>query len=210
MAAVVSAVLMLAAPAVAFTSRDPRIALDRQGQAKARALLVRPADVGRGWRSDPVYRVSSQLSPVCPGYSPDLSRLVVKGRADSKVFRFVGTGSEEDVTAAVFVLASTRQAQQMHVLTGVLFGRHCLHVGTAPGGKIDVVAPLRLPSSKAHEVGWRVRLVRTSAPKLLYADYVFLQAKTAVVAAFFVSTDRPFPAAVERHALQVLGTRMSA
>jgi len=209
-AIVVLAVLALAGSALAVVASDPKVALDRQGQARARALLILRTDVGRGWRGDPVYQVSSQLSPVCPGYSPDLSSLVITGRADSKVFRLASSGTEQDVTTAVFVFRSAAQAKRMHTLTGVRFARHCLHVGSVPGGKIDEVSALRLPASHVDAIGWRVRLVRTSAPKLLYADYVFLHAKAASVAVFFVSTNRPFPAAPEKHVLQVLRTRMSA
>jgi hypothetical protein len=81
-----TSVALADAPTVQITSAD---------QAKARAALLRPSDLGAGWTGGPIQ--TTQLSPPnCPGFDPKESDLVVTGHADAR-YRTSGVELDQDV-----------------------------------------------------------------------------------------------------------------
>ena len=82
-----------------------KIRLTPEGQAAARASLLKLSDVGSGWRGGPT-QVSKFSSSVCPDYHPKYSDLVVTGQAAAE---FSQPGAV--VRTETHVLASARMVK---------------------------------------------------------------------------------------------------
>jgi hypothetical protein len=89
--------LVSTSTALAAIVDAPTVRITPADQAKARAALLRRADLGAGWLGGAIK--TSQLSPPnCPGFDPKESDLVVTGHADARyTYRQGGLELDQDV-----------------------------------------------------------------------------------------------------------------
>jgi hypothetical protein len=73
----------------------------------------------------------------------------------------------------------------------------------------DVPKPLSRAVKNVNTVAYRIHGTSTTTPaKEIFGDYVYLQAGRAWVVAVFADATKPFDASLERHVLELIGSRM--
>lgn len=83
--------LCVAIPAVALAAAtDPKKRITAADQAKARSILLKPADFAAGWKRVPS---TPDPNPVCPGFNPDQSDLTLTGEAEAEFEHAQGLAS---------------------------------------------------------------------------------------------------------------------
>ena len=209
--AVVAAAIAVAGATTAqtATAHPPRMSLDARDQAQARGVLVRPADLGSGWKVDPTFRFLQPMGAPCAGFDPDLSALTVTGRSATRVIDRVGQHGEQDVVVAAFVFASAREARQMQATAAIPYAKRCLRPGGAGGPIIRSVTRIARVTKADDEVGWRFRLEPGSGAGSSFVEYVFLRTRSFWVSVTLVSSGRPVPGTLERRALAAVALRMA-
>jgi hypothetical protein len=212
------AVAVLVAPAVASAADgEPRKALTKEGQATARSVLLRRADLGSGFA--PVARQKDQRLPKGARCGPlDESDLTVTGDAASPDFRFAKDAVFVTVGSTVQVYRTLREANASWARGTTAQTTRCLadivRLSAAPGEKIAVVSAKRIPfpalSPKA--VAYRLVLdvtLRGTQRVRAYVDAVILQHGRVQTGLLFTSLGRPVRD-VDRVALaSVVAARMA-
>ena len=134
--------------------------------AKARSIVLRPADVGAGWTSKP--STSGGGTPRCKNFQPDQSDLVETGTADSPDFSKGGGSRYLSSSAGVFKTAAQAQASWNRVVKpGLLTCLQSLfEQGASSGGtttKVTGTGVLSLPKLAARTAGYRLFFVASNA-----------------------------------------------
>jgi hypothetical protein len=151
-AGLVLAVLVLLTATVALGARGaPQKRIVPADQARAKAMLVRLTDLGRGFAArNPVTRRSGGS---CEGI--DASRLTLTGEARAPVF----ATSTEFVSANAYVYASVDDSRSAWTLYTSSAGRRCTRVGLlAAGGRLERFGTMSLPASAGQSFAIRATL----------------------------------------------------
>lgn len=194
------AVAVLVAPLVASAADgEPRKALTKQGQAIARSVLLRRADLGSGFA--PVPRQKNQHLPKGARCGPlDESDLTVTGDAASPDFRFAANAAFVTVGSTAQVYRTLREANASWGRGTSAQTARCLadivRLSAAAGEKISVVSAKRVPfpalSPKA--VAYRLVLdvtLRGTQRVRAFVDAVILQHGRVQTGVLFTSFGRP-------------------
>lgn len=212
------AVAVLFAPLVASAADgEPRKALTKDGQATARSVLLRRADLGSGFA--PVARQKDQHLPKGARCGPlDESDLTVTGDAASPDFRFAKDAVFVTVGSTAQVYRTLREANASWGRGTAAQTTRCLgdivRLSAAPGEKIAVVSAKRIPfpalSPKA--VAYRLVLdvtLRGTQHVRAFVDAVILQHGRVQTGLLFTSVGQPVRD-VDRVALaKVVAARMA-
>ena len=193
--------LLLAALAAAATAvaRDPRleqVRLNAADNALARKVTLRQADVGRTWRKTPLPDSNQQLT--CPGFSPNLSRFTITGKAQSAFARATGAS----IVSAVEVYESRADAVGDFRAAAVPAVARCLRYALERQFSASAV-PIRVRSARVvraprvgdRRIGYRVIAgLEGGAQQLnIYVDVVVAQRGRSIVALFFTAVQQPLP-----------------
>ena len=191
--------------ALAAVRLDPRVALTAHDQAAARQIVLQRSDLGAGWKVSALRLGNRPFgSTVCPGFSPDLSRLTIQGRAGT---RAINSAARLSAVTEAFLLASRAQARAIHRALAAPFIRQCFRPGTSRGGAhIDSVSQDSLLRSRAARFRLRMTIVSSSAR--LYGDYIFLQTGRAWITIVFAGTGTQPPTAIEERALRAVSRQI--
>ena len=162
---------------LAFTAQAlgdaPTVKISSADQAKARAALLRRADLGAGWTGGPV-QTSPLTPPNCPGFAPKESDLVVTGHADARyVFQQLGVELDQDVQ----VLESAEDVQTDFSRTISPGLARCLQYQLGKLAHVSDVSVTRIPFPPTGSVSavFRAELTVKTSKGLgrLVSDYVF-------------------------------------
>jgi hypothetical protein len=157
------ALVALACAGVALASGgEPRKQHTAADVAKARAAVLKAADLGAGWRSKPAG--SDSGTPRCKGFRPDESDLIETGSADSPEFdkgvRYVSS------SAAVYKTAAQAQASWDRVVKpglldclGSIFDKGATgsNVTVKTVGKRALAFPKLAPRSAAYRLNFTAK-----------------------------------------------------
>jgi hypothetical protein len=163
--------LVSASTALAAIVDAPTVRITPADQAKARAALLRRADLGAGWVGGPIK--TSQLSPPnCPGFNPKESDLVVTGHADA---RYTTPGIELDQDVQVMKDAAAVETDFARSISPKL--ARCLAYQLGKMKNVIGVRVERLPFPPTGAVSAVYRAeIDLQTPKgrgTLLSDYVF-------------------------------------
>lgn len=194
---------------------DPKLRHTAAGEVAAAKLLVRVADLGKGWKATPAPPASTGSS-VCKGLRPNLSDLVERGRAIAPTFTL---GQLATVTQSVRVFATRAQAatawQRTDSLDLVLCLERQLRSATFAKATVKPVGRFRLDLGRptAHTDGLRVVAAVSptdEAPFRVYADVLVLGRGTALTTVTFLGFVQPVNDALERRIARTLAQRLGA
>lgn len=191
---------VLVAPHVASAADgEPRKALTKEGQATARSVLLRRADLGTGFT--PVARPKDQRLPKGARCGPlDESDLTVTGDAASPDFRFAKDAVFVTVGSTAQVYRTLRDANASWGRGTTAQTTRCLadivRLSAAPGEKIAVVSARRTPFPAVSPKAVAYRLVvdvtlRGTQRVRAYVDAVILQHGRVQTGILFTSLGRP-------------------
>lgn len=194
---------LLAVTGVALGARgDPQERLTRVDQARAKAMLLRQADAGIGFRAGPPLAGPSSYCKAL-----DESDLTITGKAQSPTFQ----GGVETVSSLARVYRSLRESNASWRRGTSAAGRSCLRAQlgdalTAGGGKLESFGRLEFP--KFGERTYAYRLVVSAQGLRVFLDAVGLKQSRAQVALLFGSALTPTPREVEERLARVVARRM--
>jgi hypothetical protein len=201
---IIALALLLAAASTALAS-DPKKTINPADQARARAMLLKQADVGLGFSPAQSSGGSSGVEPDCPAL--DESDLTITGEADSKF-----TSGIHTIGSAASVYASVRDANTSWRRGTGTAGLECLKKGFQQVSRAThlrfvsfrrVHFPRVAPSTVAFRWQALVGGVR------VYADFVFLMRGRAQVAEFFVAALDPFDRDEQLRLTRLVSNRMT-
>jgi hypothetical protein len=159
---------------------DPKVAITKADQARARAALLRQSDLGPGWTNRSTAQPSSLKAPICPQIRPDYSKLTLTGHAES-VFDNGNGGFQ--VISDVEVWKTVKQAEQhMGALLKPALPR-CIRysllksVGGTQGVTLLPTKARKLGKFAEVSVSYRVPVAIESGGQtfVVNSDYVFLR-----------------------------------
>jgi hypothetical protein len=191
-------VLAAATPAVHHTSA---------GTKAARASLLKPADLGKGWTAAAAPRQQG-VPLTCTGHDPSAKGIVETGAASSPAFSATQAGPFVQQNTSVFASAAEAGTWWRRAVTPTLV--RCA-AGTfaalrARGVKVSVVSQSTLPVSTGLPHTAAFRVVAKANGKKLYFDLIVLGSGRAITGVTVSSFLQPVPAKYER-ALAVLIAR---
>lgn len=197
---------MLAAPALADSG--PKKAYTAADQARAKAIVLRQADLPAGWKSEPASGGGGNLT--CPGFQPKQSDLTKTGHADSSFTRpggLVFTAS----TVGIFESVAQAQASWDRVVRPGLLGCLASFVANAKT-KASVVSQgtLAFPALSDRAAAFRVvaAIKAQSATFKAYVDVVLEGSGRADVAMIFVFVVAPPDPVLERRLAAAVAGRL--
>jgi hypothetical protein len=203
--------LLLAGGALAAEG-DPVERHTKADMAKARSIVLAPADLGAGWKREPAGGDDSSLQ--CKNFRIDESDLVETGEADSPVF-----------TRAPVIISSSASLYRTAAMSATSW-RRAIRPGLAaclaedaqksvsePGftlrrrsaGKIPY-QPLPGAKTAAYHLVFSASDGQTTVP--VHFDAVFLQRGRAIAGVFLASFGARFPAAPLRELAALTAGRM--
>ena len=179
--------------------------------ARARAVVLRPADLGSGWQGQKPSGGDEQLH--CRAFRIDESDLVETGDANSQVF-----------TLATFVVSSSASVYRTPAMAAASWRRAVrpgLAACLAEDAERTLSAPnLRLTRRSAARIAYGNVATQTAAYHLvfsatdgtnvvpLHADVVYIRGGRTLAGIVTVSFVKPFPASVLRRLAVLTGRRM--
>jgi hypothetical protein len=176
----------------------------------ARSALLRRADLGHGWTSQPPPARVPKLT--CSGFSPSVNGTVQTGAAASPTFAQSSSGPFASSVAYVYAAAPQAVKVWRAVVTARLMRcvAQSLVAGSGQGVKftVDRKQTLSLPSIAAQRRGYRVIGTATSTDQQIgvYLDVLVLERGRTIAALSFSSFEVPVSRALElRLARQVAG-----
>ena len=200
------AALVLAGVATA-ASTDPVERHTKADQARARAVMLRAADLGPGWKSVPVNE-----NVQCRAFHPDESDLIETGEANRI---FDAGGARVGSSATVFktraqAAASWKRTVKPAALNCALEGlRESLPVGATV--RVRTLSRFSFPRVAPRTAG--LRLVARVGDVLqgtnVHMDVVVLGRARTLAALLVVSVGAPVPPAVERRLAGLMASRMA-
>lgn len=214
--AVVLALLLAGtlATGAAAANGDPRARHTAAGEAAAEHVLIRSADLGKGWKaSAPPGRPSAT---VCKGLRPNLSDLVEAGYAQAPTFTL---GQLATVTQSVRVFASNRDAgkawERTDSLGLVLCLEQQLQSATFAKALVRPAGQYRLDFGRLAPRVDGFRVVAAVVPKdekpfRVYADVLLLGRGATLTTVTFLGFLQPLDSAVEQRLARTLAARLGA
>lgn len=203
--------LALCASVALAAQGDPQKKITKAGQARARAVSLTLADLGRGWKSQPSSKKDAS-NPRCSIYNPDQSDLVETGKYDSPDFsRPDGTF----VSSSTGVFRTAAMAMTGYVRVAVPALPHCFaeifKKGiTAPSSAtIFSAGPLAFPHYGDRSNAYRLRSsVKTPSGRVSATiDLVVFNRGQIDVALIFLGIGQPLPAALEQSLVAKVAAR---
>jgi hypothetical protein len=188
--------LALAATAAARDPRLEQVRLNAADNALAKRIVLKPGDVGAGWRK---VRVPDSDEPLrCPGFNPDLSRFTVTGKAKTAFTQPTGASiasavevyeSGADAVGDFKTAAKPALARCMKLMLEREFGAAGVPV------RVRSARVVRAPSVGDRRIAYRViaGLSAGGATLNLYFDVVVLQKGRSIAALFFTSPGSRLP-----------------
>lgn len=212
------ALAVLVAPLVASAADgQPRRAITKHGQATARSVLLRRADLGSGFV--PVARQKDKGIPKGARCGPlDESDLTVTGDAASPDFRFAKDSVFVTVGSTAQVYRTLREANTSWGRGTTAQTTRCLadivRLSAAPGEKIAVVSAkrIRFPALSPKAVAYRLVLdvtVGGTQRVRAFVDAVILQHGRIQTGLLFTSLGRPVQDADRVALASVVAARMA-
>lgn len=204
---------VLAATASAATG-DPKQRHTPAGELAAGKVLVRTADLGKGWKATP--QAASTSASVCKGLRPNLSDLVEAGYAQSPLFTL---GQLATVTQSVRVFATKAQTGTAWLRTDSLGLVLCLEkqlkAATFKNATVLPAGQFRLDFGKLtqHTDGFRVVAAvspKDDPPFKVYADVLLLSRGRTLTTVTFLGFLQPVNDALERRIARTLAARLGA
>lgn len=178
-------------------ARDPRleqVRLNAADNALAKRIALTPREVGAGFRSTNVPDSDDQLN--CPGWSPNLSRFTITGKATRAYSQPTGAS----IVSAVEVYDSRADAVGDFKAAATPAVARCLKLALErefAGGSV----PVRVRSAKVvpaprvaeRRIAYRVIASLDAGGALLnvYFDVIVLQKGRSIVALFFTAPMKP-------------------
>jgi hypothetical protein len=209
--AAIAAALVVTSSALALNG-EPKKLFTKADQARATSILLRDADVGRGW----VPAASSEspgADPRCPGWRPDESDLVETGEA-TRNFKLL-TGEVITSYAALYRSAAQARAswdrgvkpEMLKCLSGML------ETLTSPGLSVRTVqsGTVAFPHVAPRTAAFCLVLEMASGPTAIrvYIDMVFLTDDRAQGALMLMAVRHPFGAAFEHRLAGLMAKRIA-
>jgi hypothetical protein len=165
--------LVWTSAATAAVTDSPTVRITNADQAKARAALLRPSDLGAGWLGGPI-KTSPLSPPNCPGFDPKESDLVVTGHADAR-YTFKRAGVELDQDVQVMLNDAAVQTDFARSVSPKL--ARCLAYQLEKLPHVVRVRVVRMPFPRTGSVSAVYRAaIEVQTPKgrgTLLSDYVF-------------------------------------
>jgi hypothetical protein len=197
----------LAVLLAAVAGGGPQTKHVRADQARARAIVLTPADLGAGWKSE---RSSGSVVRFrCPGFEPDESDLVETGHADSAGF-FRDDGASVNSGASVYRTAGEAEAGWARTVRPGLV--RCLSsLVRGQTTTVDAAGAIGFPQLATRTAALRVIASfgeRRTAGKLV-VDLVLLGHDRANAAVLVTSVDQALPAAAERRLASLVARRLA-
>ena len=223
--AVVALAALLATAVAVGASGDPKRAITKVDQARAKAMLLTRGDLGAGWRASATSGGrGDDVDFRCPGYQPDESDLTLTGDATSPDFELAtgGTFSFVSSIASVYATAPQAKASWARVVKPGLV--RCFvqlledEVGAQQQGQGN---PLELRITASGRVAFPAVAPRTSAYRIsgvitqgqltipMHLGIVLLGSGRANGGFIAVSLLKPFPRATEVRLARITAARMT-
>ncbi len=196
----------------AFAAKgDPQKKFTKAGQARARAVSLKLADFGNGWKSEPSTN-SKESNPRCSTYNPDQSDLIEIGDYDSPDFSRPD-GTFISSTTGVFKTAAMARTGYARVAVPAL--PHCFaeifKKGiTAPSSAtIFSSGPLTFPKYGDRSNAYRITSsVKTPSGRVRATiDLVLFNRGQIDVAIIFLGINQALPASLEQAAVAKVAAR---
>jgi hypothetical protein len=208
------ALLVAAAPAAASVAshRDPKKRFTPADQAKAKSIVLKPADVGAGWKRRTISNNGND-DLNCPGFDPDLSDLVETGEATSPLF-YRTDGSSLFSGATVYPNERTAVTAWSRVVKPALV--KCLAAKlereSTPLVTLKTIrsGSLAFPHVAPRTAAFRLG-VEVSGPGVkvnVYSDLVAIGRGRVEADFIFSSVRNPFPAAFEQRLARRVAARL--
>jgi hypothetical protein len=181
---------------------DPQKKLTKAGQTRARAVALRLADFGPGWKSEPSTN-KSESNPRCSTYNPDQSDLIEIGDYDSPDFSRPD-GTFISSTTGVFKTAAMARTGYARVAVPAL--PHCFAeifkkgITKPSSATIFSSGPLSFPAYGDHSNAYRITSsVKTPSGRVRATiDLVVFNRGQIDVAIIFLGINQTLPASLEQ------------
>ena len=202
---VLALLLVLVVTGAALAARgDPQKRITPADQARAKAMLVRVADVGPAFRSSP--GPGQDNSFYCAAL--DESDLTLTGEAESPTF----TSTVEFVTSQAYVYRTRAEADASWRRGTNAAGQKCLRDGLrreVQGTSVKLVSFRKLAFPKLAQRSLLYRAVADQQGVRIYLDLIALQHSRAQVAIVYGAGVSPPPPAEERRLAKLTAARMT-
>ena len=216
---------LLAAAVAVGASGDPKRAITKAHQARAKAMLLTRRDLGAGWKASATSGGrGDDVDFRCPGYQPDESDLTLTGDATSPDFELATPGTVSFVSsiASVYATAPQAGASWARVIKPGLV-RCFVHLLEDEVGAQEQAqgSPLALRIIASGRVAFPAVSLRTSAYRIsgvitqgqltipIHLDIVLLGSGRANGGFIAVSLFKPFARAAEVRLAKVTAARMT-
>lgn len=186
--------LLVVATAAARDPRLEQVRLNAADNALAKRIALTPRDVGVGWRSTTVPDSDDQLN--CPGWSPNLSRFTITGKATRAYTQPTGAS----IVSAVEVYESKADAAGDFKAAATPAVARCLKLALEREFGNGAV-PVRVRSAKVvpaprvgdRRIAYRVIASLNAGGTLLnvFFDVIVVQKGRSIVALFFTAPMKP-------------------
>jgi hypothetical protein len=181
---------------------DPQKKFTKAGQARARAVSLKVADVGKGWTSKPSTN-NQESSPRCSTYNPDQSDLIEIGDYDSPDFTRPD-GTFISSTTGVFKTAAMARAGYARVAVPALpqcFAEIFKKAITKPSSATILSAgALPFPKYGDRSNAYRISSLVQTPSALVRAtiDLMVFNRGQVDVAIIFLGVNQALPASLEQ------------
>lgn len=201
----VTLVLALVSAGAALAA-DPKKRINPADQARARAMLLRQADVGLGYRAVPGSSSGSALAPSCAAL--DESDLTVTGEAESPTF----TSGLQTFTSAAGLYVSVADSSTSWRRTTSAAGFKCLtdvfrRAARSAGARFVSFRKLSFPALAPRTVAYRAQDQANGVR--VYADIVLLMRGRAHTALVLISGIDPLERSETLHLARLVSGRMA-
>jgi hypothetical protein len=195
-------VVALVASGVALAARgDPKERFTPADQARARAMLLRAADVSPAYAARPGTRASADYCPAL-----DESDLTLTGKGDSPNF----TAATEYVTSSSSVYAARSDSDASWARGTSRAGEQCLREAMRAalrGTVVRLVSFKRVPFPKRGARSVAYRALATIEGVRVYVDVVAMQVSRAQASVVYVSALIPAPQGELRRLTNIVAKR---
>jgi len=202
---VLALLLALVGAGAAIAGRgDPQKRITPADQARARAMLIRKADMGPAFTSNP--GTGGNPSFYCEAL--DESDLTLTGEAESPSF----TSTVEFVSSRAYVYRSRSDSDASWRRGTSIAGQNCLREGLRgelQGTSVRLLSFKRIPFPKLAQRSVAFRVIAVQQGVRIYLDLVALQYARAQVAIVYGAGLTAPPAAEERKLARVTAGRMT-
>jgi hypothetical protein len=201
----------VAVPVALAAQGDPQKKHTKADMARARAVSLRLADFGAGWKQGPPSK-KDESNPRCSTYNPDQSDLIETGTYDSPDFSRAD-GTSVSSSTGVFKTATMAKTGYARVVVPQL--PHCFAEIFKKGfvkpdsATIFFAGPLGFASYGDRTNAYRIKASVTAqgAKFPVVVDVVLFNRGRLDVAVIFVGIAQPLPAALEKSIVAKVAAR---